>query len=67
MPHWEHAMIVARQDTVTRSHAGFAGLAPAAVALLLGIVVLYGVGFAGAEVLHNAAHDSRHAFTFPCH
>ncbi len=60
-------MIVAGQDTVTRSPAGIAGMAPAALALLLGIVILYGVGFAGAEVLHNAAHDSRHAFTFPCH
>lgn len=40
---------------------------PAVVAILLGTFVLYGVGFAGASVLHNAAHDSRHAFAFPCH
>jgi cobalt transporter subunit CbtB len=60
-------MIVARQDTVTGPRMRVAALAPATAALLLGIVILYGVGFAGAEVLHNAAHDSRHAFTFPCH
>jgi cobalt transporter subunit CbtB len=36
-------------------------------AVLLGAVFLYGVGFAGSDVLHNAAHDGRHAMAFPCH
>jgi cobalt transporter subunit CbtB len=36
-------------------------------ALLLGVLLLYGVGFAHADLLHNAAHDGRHAFAFPCH
>ena len=36
-------------------------------ALLLGVFVIYGVGFAGAEVLHNVAHDGRHSIAFPCH
>ncbi|MGQ0665349.1 MAG: CbtB domain-containing protein [Pseudomonadota bacterium] len=40
---------------------------PAAAAILLGLFVLYGVGFAGSQILHNAAHDSRHSFAFPCH
>ena len=40
---------------------------PAVLAMLLGAFILYGVGFAGPAVLHNAAHDVRHAFTFPCH
>ena len=40
---------------------------PALAAILLGVFILYGVGFAGADVLHNVAHDSRHAITFPCH
>ncbi len=39
----------------------------AAFALMLGVFVLFGVGFAQPELLHNAAHDTRHAFTFPCH
>jgi cobalt transporter subunit CbtB len=39
----------------------------ATVALTLGVFVLFGVGFAQPELLHNAAHDTRHAFTFPCH
>jgi len=40
---------------------------PAVFALLFGVFILYGVGFAGPMVLHNAAHDVRHAFAFPCH
>ena len=40
---------------------------PAVVALLLGVFVLFGVGFAGSVEIHNAAHDSRHSFAFPCH
>jgi cobalt transporter subunit CbtB len=37
------------------------------VAALLGVFMLFGVGFAHSEVLHNAAHDTRHAITVPCH
>ena len=41
---------------------------PAALlAVLLGTVILYGVGFASAPLLHNAAHDTRHSQGFPCH
>ena len=36
-------------------------------ALILGVVVLLGVGFAPMDVVHNAAHDTRHSFAFPCH
>jgi cobalt transporter subunit CbtB len=39
----------------------------AAIAALLGLFLLYGVGFANPTTLHNAAHDTRHAFAFPCH
>lgn len=42
-------------------------LLPVMAALLLGGFVVIGAGFAGPEVLHNAAHDARHALTFPCH
>lgn len=37
------------------------------VALGLGFGLLIGVGFAGADQIHNAAHDTRHAVGFPCH
>ena len=37
------------------------------VTLLLGVFMLYGVAFAHSDILHNAAHDTRHAITVPCH
>ena len=42
-------------------------LSASVVAAVFGVFVLAGVGFAGASVVHNAAHDSRHSFAFPCH
>ena len=44
-----------------------AGLWPVAIAVALGFSILYVVGFAGAETIHNAAHDARHSMNFPCH
>lgn len=40
---------------------------PALAAAVLGLFLLWGVGFAGPAVIHNAAHDSRHSAPFPCH
>jgi cobalt transporter subunit CbtB len=37
------------------------------VLALVGGFLLWGTGFAGSAVLHNAAHDARHSFAFPCH
>lgn len=42
-------------------------LAVATVAGLFGVFLLYFVGFANSEILHNAAHDTRHAIVTPCH
>lgn len=36
-------------------------------AILLGTFLLLGVGFLHSATIHNAAHDTRHAFSFPCH
>jgi len=36
-------------------------------ALLFGAIILFAVGFAPLGVAHNAAHDTRHSLTFPCH
>jgi len=49
------------------STLGFSAGFQIAAAILLGTVLLYGVGFASSEIAHNAAHDSRHTFAFPCH
>jgi cobalt transporter subunit CbtB len=37
------------------------------VLCLLGCLVLFGVGLLPMDALHNAAHDTRHSFAFPCH
>lgn len=36
-------------------------------AALIGAFVVYGVGFSHLMPMHNAAHDTRHSATFPCH
>ncbi len=46
-----------------RANATYAAVA----AILLGVFLIAGTGFASPNVLHNAAHDARHAFSFPCH
>lgn len=39
----------------------------AVMAAFLGLIMIWGVGFSHIEVIHNAAHDTRHANAFPCH
>ncbi|MEX0760054.1 MAG: CbtB-domain containing protein [Tistlia sp.] len=53
----------ARTGSMERAQAAV----PAAVAILLGLFLVFGVGFANPATIHNAAHDSRHSFAFPCH
>ena len=40
---------------------------PTTLAILLGVFLILGTGFAHPDIIHNAAHDTRHAFTFSCH
>ncbi|WP_363349288.1 CbtB-domain containing protein [Methylocystis echinoides] len=42
-------------------------LKAAFVAFVLGVGLVYGAGFANSQSVHDAAHDSRHALSFPCH
>jgi cobalt transporter subunit CbtB len=44
-----------------------ATLKAALVAAVLGIGLVFLTGFAHTLVLHNGAHDTRHALSFPCH
>jgi cobalt transporter subunit CbtB len=39
----------------------------AVLGAVIGIFILLGVGFASANLIHNAAHDARHVNSFPCH
>ena len=53
--------------TIERDATRSIAVAPALLALLLGAFLVLGTGFAHSDAIHNAAHDSRHAFAFPCH
>lgn len=39
----------------------------AILVVLFGTLLVWGTAYANPLTLHNAAHDSRHAFGFPCH
>jgi cobalt transporter subunit CbtB len=45
--------------------SGKAGTVVAAA--LLGVLFVYVTGFLPVAAMHNAAHDTRHAITAPCH
>jgi cobalt transporter subunit CbtB len=51
--------------SATADHA--AVLVPVMLAVLLGSFLLFGTGLSALSAVHNAAHDARHAFAFPCH
>ena len=44
-----------------------AALIAAVTSALLGLLLIWGVGFSPIAALHNAAHDTRHSMAFPCH
>jgi cobalt transporter subunit CbtB len=39
----------------------------ALASILLGAAFIFLIGFSHIEVVHNAAHDTRHSSAFPCH
>ncbi len=53
------------QDSV--AVAGASKLAPVLLAVAFAVLLIGGAGLANSTTLHNAAHDARHAFAFPCH
>jgi cobalt transporter subunit CbtB len=59
-------------NTATQT-AGIAGLTisqrliAGGLAFIIGMTLLFGVGFASDMTLHNGAHDTRHSMGFPCH
>jgi Probable cobalt transporter subunit (CbtB). len=52
------------KDKVSSEH-----ITAGTVMLLVGTLLIFAVGFAqgAGGILHNAAHDTRHAVTIPCH
>ena len=59
--------VAAVERSAAGTQSGTQAALPVALAFLLGAFLVYGAGFAQPQALHNAAHDSRHAFAFPCH
>ncbi len=56
--------IALKQETVTLDSSR---IIPAVAALMVGAFLVLAAGFAHSSTVHNAAHDARHAFAFPCH
>ena len=44
-----------------------AKLLSAGFVILLGALFLFSVGFAQPVLVHDAAHDTRHGLSLPCH
>ena len=40
---------------------------PLSMTAILGLFIVGFVGFSHLDVVHNAAHDTRHSLAFPCH
>ena len=52
---------------VSLAHFDGATLWSVLSAIFLGAFLIIGAGFAHPNVVHNAAHDTRHSLSFPCH
>lgn len=65
----QNEMTMTAAATAIGSSAGASrsNVTAAGCAALLGIFLLWGVGFSHIEVFHNVAHDTRHSNAFPCH
>jgi cobalt transporter subunit CbtB len=60
-------VIGSRPATGFRSLPRSDTFAAAVFAALLGVFVIWAVGFSHIDIAHNAAHDTRHSVGFPCH
>jgi cobalt transporter subunit CbtB len=60
-----------QSQTIVRPHATFgtraSSLTQAIMGVMLGVFLIWGVGFSHIMAVHNAAHDTRHSSGFPCH
>jgi len=60
------AQTVLHADGNIQSKAKAQPLQIAAAAILGSLIILF-VSLAPMDIVHNAAHDGRHSFAFPCH
>ena len=52
-----------QQFAITRADAS----RTATFAIAFGVFLVFLTGFAHTDALHNGAHNTRHALSFPCH
>jgi cobalt transporter subunit CbtB len=57
----------ATATTVPATGEKTAAIGQTLLAALLGVFLIWGVGFSHSSAFHNAAHDTRHSNAFPCH
>ncbi len=50
-----------------QSQSGLAKWKLSIILLIIGFALVILTGFLPAEIVHDLAHDSRHALGFPCH
>lgn len=60
-------MTTATQTSTIASLSISQRLIAGVLAFAIGIVLVWGVGFASDMAVHNGAHDTRHSLGFPCH
>jgi cobalt transporter subunit CbtB len=60
-------VVMAHSNVSTLSGSLSDRLVAGILALMLGSFLIFGAGFAHSSVLHDTAHDVRHANGFPCH
>jgi len=53
--------------SATETQAADMSLVSILGAAALAMALLFAAGFAQASVMHDTAHDQRHAMAFPCH
>ena len=59
--------MAARSVIETGSKSASERMTAGVIALFLGAFFIWGIGLAQSETLHDAAHDTRHSYGFPCH
>jgi len=60
-------MLATQTKTTALSLSAHDRMMTVVIAALLGTFLIFGMAIAQPSALHNAAHDVRHAMTFPCH
>jgi len=67
--HGQASLPSTASDQVSDRVSASSRIVGAMLAMALGISIISAVGFLQGPnaAVHNAAHDTRHAFAFPCH